>query len=294
LPLIASAHRCAIAAAPLIPAKKHAWGKFEPGAWKKVRVITTTFDESGQETSHTSLIETTLEASNEMSYRLVSQVETIVGGKSLPNEPQRIEQTYTGTDEEGLKKVRDEILEIDGVKFNTQVYEIISEEPLQRRVTTLYFHPDNPPYVLKRDVAVTDKNTEQVINRTEIVVTSLNKPIEVLNIPQVGWQVKIVQHQADLTMTTVEVHCADVPGSLVSHNMLVTDKSDRIVRHTRLEVIDFDVKSQNSRQVRRFGTRIREHFQRKRNRRAGGGSVPNEDDPPAPAVSIVGFRTVTD
>ena len=75
----------------------HPWARFEPGAWKKVRVVTETLDEAGNVTS-TSTTDTTtlLEFVDADTYSLQLEVTVDVAGKRFQTPPQYIEQGYFG------------------------------------------------------------------------------------------------------------------------------------------------------------------------------------------------------
>ena len=79
-----------------ISAQHHAWGRFHPGAWKLVRVVTETFDDHGALAS-TNLTETktTLQVESD-GVSLEIEVGMEVAGKQFDAQPQCIKQGFHG------------------------------------------------------------------------------------------------------------------------------------------------------------------------------------------------------
>ena len=80
-----------------ISARHHAWGRFRPGAWKLVRVVTETFDDHGSLAS-TNLTETktTLQKVETDGVTLEIEVGMEVAGKQFDAQPQCIKQGFHG------------------------------------------------------------------------------------------------------------------------------------------------------------------------------------------------------
>ena len=80
-----------------ISARHHSWGRFQPGAWKVVRVVTETYDDHGALAS-TNLAETktTLRKVDADGVTLEVEVGMEVAGKQFAAQPQCIKQGFHG------------------------------------------------------------------------------------------------------------------------------------------------------------------------------------------------------
>ena len=80
-----------------ITARLHPWGRFDPGAWKLVRVVTETLDEHGQVIStNTADTKTTLVDVDNDGVTLEIQTCMEVAGKRFQAEPQTVQQGFHG------------------------------------------------------------------------------------------------------------------------------------------------------------------------------------------------------
>ena len=71
------------------------WGRFEPGAWKLVRVVTETFDE-GRPISSMYETKTTLNRVGEKDVTLLVQASVQVAGKQFEPDPHEVQQDFSG------------------------------------------------------------------------------------------------------------------------------------------------------------------------------------------------------
>ena len=80
-----------------ISARHHSWGRFEPGAWKVVRVVTETYDDHGALAS-TNIAETktTLRKVDADGVTLEVEVGMEVAGKQFAAQPQCLKQGFHG------------------------------------------------------------------------------------------------------------------------------------------------------------------------------------------------------
>ena len=77
--------------------QRHPWGRFEPGAWKLVRVVTETLDERGQVVStSTTESKTTLKKVEDNEVTLLVELVVEIGGRRLDSEPQTVRQGFHG------------------------------------------------------------------------------------------------------------------------------------------------------------------------------------------------------
>ena len=78
-------------------AQHHPWARFEPGAWKRVRVVTETLDEQGTVTStSTTETKTSLVRVEQNAVDLEVEVSVEVAGKRFEGQPQCIRQGFNG------------------------------------------------------------------------------------------------------------------------------------------------------------------------------------------------------
>jgi hypothetical protein len=229
------------------PRQQHAWGRFAPGAWKTIRVVTETLDSGGAVASR-SMTEstTTLTQADDKSFTLRIESVMEVAGKRIIADPQTLSQRYNGTSPNQTPERRtlpDERLLIDGQEYVCQVEEVTVLGPMSRTVTRTWHAPRIAPFVLKRDSTTTNPNDGALIGRSTQEVVALDMPHKLLDKSLSAAHVKVTQTHDKGTTVTMAITTFDVPGGVVAHTTKELDPTGRVVRRGTLELIDYGLES---------------------------------------------------
>jgi hypothetical protein len=233
-----------------LPAQIHPWGKFEPGAWKIVRVYSESFNEQGN-VAGTNISEnkTTLLDLNEDSITLEIKVTVEVASKRFDKEPQTIRQGFHGEQQSTSIKIKEPTLGqvvIEDRKIPCQVREIESSNANGKTVSTIYYSTSVSPYILKRDSVTTDLEGKTT-SETSISVIALDMPVKILGCLRGSAHLKAMQKTPKGTTVTLSVMCPEIPGGIVSHSSRELDTTGRLLRRSTMELVDFDTEPENDR-----------------------------------------------
>lgn len=234
-----------------LPQKLHPWGRFEPGAWKLVRVVTELFDEQGRLTSISTVdTKTTLSDTDHESVTLLVEICWEVAGKRFQAEPQTIRQGFHGESMlpgVKLKELTDGTLVIEerNIPCKVQHLEILGAH--EKTAVRLYFSPNLPPYVLKRESMTTAADGDQVLGRSEVEVIALEMPVKVRGVIKTGAYLKSTQKNGKGTTVTLTVFVPDVPGGVIAYSLKETDKTGKLIRRSSLELVDYSVEPETER-----------------------------------------------
>jgi hypothetical protein len=227
-----------------VAAKLHPWGRFEPGTWKTVRVVTEMLDEKGQVVS-TSTTDTKTTLVNVDSNGVTLEVETCVevAGKRFQSEPQVIVQGFHGETAGPNPKIKEPVdgeLTIESRKIPCKVQEFAIEGANGKTIVTLYFSTTVSPFVLKRTSATVDEEGKNTVSETNTEAIALDMPVRVQGDIRGGAYVRTVHKNAKATVTTLAVVLADVPGGVVSQSSKEVDQNGQLVRRSTLELLDYN------------------------------------------------------
>jgi hypothetical protein len=234
-----------------VTAKLHPWGRFDPGAWKQVRVVTETLDEHGRVMS-TSSADTTTTLVDIDNDGVTLEIQTCmeVAGKRFQAEPQTVKQGFhgelTGPNLKLKEPVDGEVL-IEDRKRACKVQQLEIFGPTEKTAVRLYYSATLWPYVLKRECVAGDREGKSVSSETSVEVIALEMPVPLRKETRNGAYVKTVYKNAKGTVTGLAVVLPDVPGGVVSHSQKEVDRSGRLVRRSTLELLDYGVNPQDDR-----------------------------------------------
>ncbi len=228
---------------PGIAPRLHPWGRFDPGAWKLVRVVTETLNERGQVVStNTADTRTTLIDLDDDGVTLEVQACVEVAGKRFQAEPQTVKQCFHGELAVPNLKLSDPVdgqVVIEDRKIACKVYRLEAVGAQEKTAIHLYCSTAVPPYILKREGVTTDPDGKNVLSETSVEVIALDMPVRIRGETRSGSHVKTVHKNAKGTITTLAVILPDVPGGVVGHNSKEADKSGRVIRRSTLELLDY-------------------------------------------------------
>ncbi len=228
----------------------HPWGRFHSyrGAWKRYRVVTETLDAAGQVAS-TSITETKTSLEEADDEGVTLRVESIVeiAGKRLPAEPKRVRQGLRGDWSVGKAVVRNvnaSHVTIEGQKIPCRVEEAEIDGPNGKTITRTYYSRLLPPYVLQRESKTLGPDGK-VVEEHSFRVLSLDRPCAIVpQIRRAAW-VEAVSTTPNGSTVTRAYTSMKVPGGVVCHDTDERDAEGRIVRHSRLVLLDFGLEPEN-------------------------------------------------
>lgn len=228
----------------LVPREQHPWGRFKTGSWKQVRVTTETLDAQGQ-VSGVSKTETksTLVELDESAYTLQIEVTVEVAGKRFSAQPQFVRQGFNGEAEGqklvSFKKLGPGSCKINGREIPIDMRQVVMNGGEQKRITTVHYTGTVEPYVLKRETSTTDAAGQITLSQNLVDVLALDMPLKIRGVMRTVSHTKTVSARPSGKTITLETHCLDVPGTVVSHTSKELDESDRVVRRSTLELVDY-------------------------------------------------------
>jgi hypothetical protein len=227
------------------------WGRFEPGAWKLVRVLTENFNEQGAAAgTNTSDCKTTLLDADDDGITLEMRVCVEMAGKRFDGEPQTIKQNYYGEKQSRALKLKEPApgqVTIEDRKINCQVREVELPNADGKTIAKIYYSPSVPPYVLKRESTSTDSEGKKILSEITVSVQALDMPCKISGALHNAAYVKTVQKTPKGTIYTLAVTCPEIPGGIVSHTSKELDPSGRLIRRSTLELLDYSAEPEKSR-----------------------------------------------
>jgi len=223
----------------------HPWGRFEPGAWKLVRVSTQTLDEQGVVvSSSTSETRTTLMAVEEDGVVLEVRAEVKVAGKSFAAEPRVIKQGFHGEPSSAnvqAKPAQAAQVVLEGQQVRCWSQQFVLETPNANTLVTLYFSDQVAPYLLKRTSTSTNPDTGEILAQTEVEIVARHLPWKVLSEVKPCVLIRSRRSHAKGTVVTWALSSSDVPGSVVAHTSKELDADGNVLRRSVLELVDYGV-----------------------------------------------------
>ncbi len=234
-----------------LSAKHHAWGRFQPGAWKLVRVVTETFDDHGAVTG-TNLTETktTLQQSEDDGITLEVEVGMEVAGKQFDAQPQRIKQGFHGellNPNLKIRPPRSGQVTIESREIPCRVQQLELSAGNNKTLVTVYFSDTMAPYILKRESVTTDADGKNVLGEATLEVVAVDMPWKVLGEVKNVACVKSVQKHAGGAVTTLAMTSSEVPGGIVYQTSKETDKSGQLTRRSVLELVNYGLRPEEER-----------------------------------------------
>ncbi|MBN1393903.1 MAG: hypothetical protein JW959_02645 [Pirellulales bacterium] len=234
-----------------ITADLHPWGRFEPGAWKLVRVLTETLDEKGQVVSTTTTdTKTTLMNIDDEGVALEVQVCMEVAGKKFQAEPQTVKQNFNGelaAADATLKELEDEHIVVEDRKIACKVQQIEIAAANEKTVVNIYYSTEVAPYLLKRTSIVRDAEKETELSSTVYEAIASDMPVRLRGETHAGAFVRTVCKNANGKTTTLAVVLPDVPGGVFRNSSKEVDNQGRIVQRSTLELVDYGTEPEEDR-----------------------------------------------
>jgi hypothetical protein len=234
-----------------LSAELHPWGKFEPGAWKRILVTTETFNEYGTIAStNVTLSTTTLSDIGKDSLTLETQACVEMAGKRFESEPQTVKQGFHGEVLAPNLKIKESApgdVEIDGRKIPCRVLKLESANSASKTATTIYYSDSVAPHILKRTSKTSDLEGKTVLSETTAELLTLEMPYKIDGETRSAAHLKTVQKSLKGTVVTLAVLCPGIPGGIVAQSSKELDSNGRLVRRGVLELVDYGSEPENDR-----------------------------------------------
>ena len=230
-----------------IPRAHHPWGKFAPGSWKLVRVVTETLGPDGKTVVTTSTTETrtTLEELTDTTVKLLINTSVEVAGKKVDAKPQTIVQGYHGESTEQPVTVRDlgpDKLTIEGHEVPCRVQQVETTADGAKTTAKTWYSDTVAPYVLRRESVATEAESEKPLSETTVNIVDLDEAKTVLSKKRHTVMLKVIHKHAKGHTDTQVWSTLEVPGGIIAHESEERDAAGQLVRRSTLEVVDFGVK----------------------------------------------------
>jgi hypothetical protein len=247
LPLLLGLAPALVAAQdPVSLKEQHPWARFPIGSWKSVRVVSETLDAKGNVANIIRTeTKTTLIAVDNESYSLRVESTVEVAGKRFASQPQIVKHGYYGEtagEPVAVKRLADEEVLIGGRGVPSEVRQATFDADGVKRSSKIYYSSTVSPYQLRRETTTDGLPEDQAIT-TLVETVATGMPLKVLNDNQPVSYIKTTRKSPQGTKVTLEAHCDNVPGGVVTHTSSESDAGGQTARRSTLELIDYAIGS---------------------------------------------------
>lgn len=230
-----------VATGPL-PREHHPWARHEPGAWRRVRIVSESFDERGVLVSRSETRRReTLVSFDGARYTLRTETSVNVGGQRMPGDGQELSyDLLTDSPESGNAFAKGEptTISLGGAAVPCERWEWTLPRTRGEMRESAYYSPEVEPHVLKRQR--TETLDGKTIGEWETRVVRVGVPREL------GSAIELTHHEATehtnaagYSSERFAVIGATPPGGLVSESTLERDAAGRRVRWTVTHLVAF-------------------------------------------------------
>ena len=225
--------------------KRHQWGRFTVGAWKRMRIRKETYSEGKVAVTSVEEAQTTLTKADDLKFTLELVTHVKAAGEDLNRPKREVSLTYYGASPGQKAEVKtldaQATVEIEGRKVPCQVMEVKVISKSMHRTTKLFIGK-NTLMPLRQETTVTPE--DNILVQTTSHVTLQNILHLVMNEPRNATMIRTEVRRPDSIQHTVEVHCAQVPGGVVHGWTKVTDRNGVLKERVLIELVDFGIPSE--------------------------------------------------
>ncbi|MBX3412506.1 MAG: hypothetical protein KF708_07450 [Pirellulales bacterium] len=246
LSLALAPHARAQSPSSVLAPSSTAWGRFEPGAWSRLKIVIETIAPDGAVSDmSTSLQTTTLVSIGDSSVELKVDAKVDVAGKTFDAPSQTVRQLFGGqsvkaTAEVKLQALGDGHVTIEGKQIPCQIEQAEIVEKAGRTQAKIYYSATQYPHVLRTEVTTTDDRGETTSQSTGEVI-ALDMPYRTL--AGETRHVAVWQETARKSKGAIErsltLRSGEIPGGVVARWSKELDAEGHLVRRSTLELIDF-------------------------------------------------------
>jgi hypothetical protein len=230
---------------PLSTRDLNVWGRFSPGAWKQVRIVTETLNGRGDVTATTTTeSKTTLVSVSSKSLKLKIEANVDVGGKRFGGDGRTIEYGFFSeqpSEPSEMKLLGAAHVTIGGERLPCQVRQVTARSGNGgQHVTKLYLSETVEPFVLKRETSVIAADGKPAVNSTSTVeVIALDMPVRAGRETKTAAMERTIQRTPSGTHEMIDWTCVDIPGGIVSRTSKETDEKGKLLRRSTMELVDY-------------------------------------------------------
>ena len=219
------------------------WARFSPGTRKRVRVVVQKLDAKGNiESTATRETQSFLERVTEKGYSLRIETMSDVAGKRITTDPQIVRRGYLGEINDETSRVRttgETNVIINGLSVACQVRQITIQGTGTTRVSTVHYSPTHFPHILHRVMKSPAGAAATTMIQADAI--ALEMPLHLLGLDKIGSHILTTRRSPLGTTSTLEIHCGDVPGSLVSLTSTTRNKSGKVTERSQLDLVSYRV-----------------------------------------------------
>jgi len=256
----------------VLPPAHHRWARFQPGAWRELRVTTETFDNEGKVVSQSvTTQQEVLEGVNEESYEFDIQATVDLSGKRIAGE-WKSRVLHLATDSAGqivdARQLEEASLSVGGQPVDCQVWEIRYNEDARTLVDRIYYAPELFPYILQRETSEADDaagDRPRVGQTTKVV--ALEVPYVVDGRIAACSCIQTIRSSVKGNTVRVVFESDEVPGGEVAAWSTDYDDQGRRTKWSVLELLSYGEAPPEESRIRFRGLRGR--AKRRSGRKAG-------------------------
>ncbi len=218
-------------------------GRFRPGSWKKVRLITETLDDQGKVVSTSvARTRTTLTSLDDRHVTLNVEATVEVAGKEVPrrvaNRHARMARDPASRDST-ISDQGEESVTIGKVAIPCRIEQAENETAAGHVVTKTWYSDRVSPYVLRRESTTYEPDTEKVLSQTRVEVVAPPRSMRLLRRQRQAAELRVVHTHAGGTTRSRLWSSLEVPGGVVAQDSEEFDAEGRLARRSKLELVGF-------------------------------------------------------
>lgn len=237
------------------------WEDFGVGSWKLVRLYRETLDEKGMvESVSIDDTKSTLVDVSESGCTIKAEVTVEVAGRRFSADPKYFQKSWDVSQASQEVVVGERGVKITGQVYPTDLRTILTRGKDANQKSLVYYSNQVSPYVLRMETKTSDTDGKATYDSL-LEVVAVDMPHKVLSEIKTTSHVRILEkmHSTGREKLTVELHCTDVPGWVISHTSKVIDtkQNGRVLERTTLELLDYEARFPEPRKsvMRRRGLR---------------------------------------
>ncbi|MFI4876210.1 MAG: hypothetical protein ACIALR_12755 [Blastopirellula sp. JB062] len=228
----------------LTPHDHHEWARFAPGSWKKLRHTTQVYQDGVAGPTNVTTQTIRLKEVGDDYVVLETESQSEVGGQvfdkptlsfrsGISGEPERYSATVTPGE--------DEALSVNGIQHRCQVRKVVITGQEEEISGSVLYCPTTAPWVLRRRFEAKSIGGDAIIKTIATDPIALEMPYPVLaeNKSVAFFRTRIVVPEKTST-TSVEIHCAEIPGFVVASSSTTVDSSGRPINRTTTSLISYE------------------------------------------------------
>lgn len=223
----------------------HVWGRFRPGAWKRIRIVTQTYGPDGRLTATTNThqrIELVKVDAETYTTEIEASIE--VAGRTLDAPVQIDTRPYYALTSELVdlgdwKTAGSGKVDVEEHEIRCDLYTAEVADDGLRRTARVYVSDMLAPHVLRIETSTVSLDSMTELATSLYEVLSVELPYRLLGENRVAALAREIRRSSKGARITVQFLDLGVPGGIVAEHSKELDQEGRLIRHNTLEVIDY-------------------------------------------------------